>query len=90
MSWLRKKRTGGVKRILDEIDLSILVLIQKKGSTTMSDLKRHTKLSWANLQVHKNRLSPLLNIDRQKDNSKVVTLKEDVSSFVDTLVKYYS
>lgn len=77
MGWFRKKRTGAVRRILDEIDIDIMSYIKEHNQVNMGMIKKHTKLSWSNLQVHKKRLASFLNMERQKDNSKIVSLNPD-------------
>lgn len=91
MSWniFRKRRTGAVKTILDEIDLSILFYIYEKQQSNMTDIKKLTKLSWSNLQIHKNRILPFVNIERQKDNSKILTLTPDAKTLVENFRRIY-
>ena len=91
MSWnpFRKNRTGAVKRVIDEIDLSILYAILDKNELNMTDIKKLTKLSWSNLQVHKERILPFVNIERQKDNSKILTLKDDARPIIEGLRGLY-
>ena len=87
MSWTRTRRKIGIH--LDSLDIKFLDHINNNKNVTLGDLKKLSKMSWSNLQIHKNRLSPLIDITRQIDNSKIVTIKPEMKYLVEGLIKVY-